>query len=109
MIILPMLAALAACDGEENHDAAKALIACNCAACHTVPGVPSAVGKVGPSLKGVAIRQVIAGKFANSKPVMVRWIMHPQQLVPGTAMPEMGLTQVQAMQIADYLFTLDKP
>jgi cytochrome c1 len=109
LIPLFLLAALAACHGGGNHDAAKALIASNCAACHTVPGVPSAVGKVGPSLAGIAVRQVIAGKFANNKPTLVRWIMHPQQMVPGTAMPEMGLTQAQAMQIADYLYTLDKP
>jgi hypothetical protein len=35
--------------------------------------------------------------------------MHPQQMAPGTAMPEMGLTQDQATQIAGYLYTLDKP
>jgi cytochrome c2 len=109
LILLPLLAALGACQGKGGHDAAKALIASNCAACHTVPGVPGAVGKVGPSLKGIAVRQVIAGKFANNKPTLVRWIMHPQQMIPGNAMPEMGLSQDQAMQIADYLYTLDKP
>lgn len=108
MIALALPMALAACGSNGGHDEAKALIATHCAACHTVPGVPSAVGKVGPSLAGIAKRQVIAGKFANDRATLVRWIMHPQAMTPGVAMPEMGLTQAEATTIADYLSTLDK-
>ena len=108
LTVLPLLA-LAACHGAGRYAEAKALIASHCAACHTVPGVPGAAGKVGPSLAGVAGRQIIAGRFTNNRTTMVRWIMHPQQMAPGTAMPEMGLTQDQATQIAGYLYTLDKP
>ena len=109
LIAIALCATLAACGGNGGHNEAKALIAKHCAACHTVPGVPSAVGKVGPSLAGVASRQVIAGKFANNRTTLVRWIMHPQAMMPGVAMPEMGLTQAEATTIADYLSTLDKP
>jgi cytochrome c len=109
LIPLVMLAPLAACAGNGGHDQAKALIATHCATCHTVPGVAGAVGKVGPSLAGVASRQFIAGKFANNRATLVRWIMHPQAMMPGVAMPEMGITQPEAMAIADYLSTLDKP
>lgn len=93
----------------EPYAEAKQMIAHQCAACHTVPGVPGAKGAVGPSLKGIAKRQIIAGKLANSPANMVRWLMHPQQIIPGNAMPELGLTQDQASKIAAYLYTLDKP
>ena len=89
-------------------DEAKAIIAQQCSACHRVPGVPGAVGDVGPSLAGIARQQVIAGKLPNNPANMVRWLMHPQKEVPGTAMPEMGLSEDQAKKIAAYLATLDK-
>lgn len=111
LILLPALALLAACGsggGADDHEA-KALIADHCATCHTVPGVEGAVGKVGPPLAGFAKRQTIAGKFVNNRATLVRWIMHPQRMLPGNAMPEMGITQPQAMAIANYLYTLDKP
>lgn len=109
LIAIVLLTPLAACQSGGGNDQAKALIASHCAACHTVPGVAGASGKVGPSLAGIAKRSVIAGKFANNRPTLVRYLMHPQVMVPGNAMPEMGLTQAQAMTIADYLYTLDKP
>jgi cytochrome c2 len=107
--LIPLLLALplAGC-GSDPHAAAKALMASQCAVCHTIPGVPGAKGVVGPSLAGIAKRQVIAGKLANTPDNMVRWIMHPQSIVPNTAMPELGLTQQQAREIVDYLYTLDK-
>lgn len=92
----------------DRYAEAKQIIAAQCAACHTVPGVAGAVGTVGPSLKGIARQQIIAGKLPNSRANMMRWLMHPQQVAPGNAMPEMGLTPDQARKVAAYLFTLDK-
>jgi cytochrome c len=105
-LLLP-LAMLGGCH-QDRYAEAKALIAANCAACHVVPGVAAATGNVGPSLAGIAKRQVIAGKYPNRPDVMLRWLMHPQALVPGTAMPEMNLSAAQAQAIANYLYTLDK-
>jgi cytochrome c2 len=87
---------------------AKGLIEARCASCHMVPGVRVAVGKVGPPLTGIGKRQVIAGYFPNSRDNLVRWISHPQSMLPGNAMPDTGLTQAQAGSVADYLYTLDK-
>jgi cytochrome c1 len=39
---------------------------------------------------------------------MVSWIEHPQRLLPGDAMPEMGLSHEQAQTIASYLYTLEE-
>jgi cytochrome c2 len=35
---------------------------------------------------------------------MVRWLMHPQALIPGTGMPELGMTERDARDIAAYLY-----
>ena len=103
LFLVPMAARAA-----DRYAEAKTIILGQCAACHRVPGVPGAVGGVGPSLKGFAKRQIVAGKLPNSPANLVRWLMHPQQIVPGNAMPELGLTEDQARKIAAYLYTLDK-
>jgi cytochrome c len=109
-ILLLTLAALAGCQGKgDPHAEARALIAARCAGCHTVPGVAGANGRVGPSLAGFANRRIIAGQFANNRALLLRWLLHPQAMTPGGGMPEMGLTQAEAMTIANYLYTLDKP
>ena len=86
---------------------ARVLIAGDCAACHQVPGVSGANGRIGPPLAGIASRQIIAGHFANTPDNLVSWIEHPQQMLPGDAMPEMGLSHEQAQIVATYLYTLE--
>jgi hypothetical protein len=34
---------------------------------------------------------------------MEHWIMHPQSIHPGTAMPEMGVTPSDAQRMTDFL------
>jgi cytochrome c oxidase assembly factor CtaG/cytochrome c2 len=77
-----------------------------CAACHTIPGVPGANGGVGPALSGIGSRPYIAGVLTNSPSNLVRWIQHPQQVDPLTAMPDVGLSEADARDIASYLYTL---
>ncbi|RST31238.1 c-type cytochrome [Sphingomonas ginkgonis] len=86
----------------------RALIANQCGSCHVVPGVTGANGNVGPSLEGIGTRQVIAGYFPNTRANLVRWVAHPQAMLPNNAMPETHLTPEQANQVADYLYTLDR-
>lgn len=107
--LLLLLLLAAACADDPEHEKAKALIASHCARCHTVPGVPGAVGKVGPSLAGIASRPMIAGRFTNNRPTMARWLTNPQHMWPGDRMPNIGLTRPEAMDITDYLSTLDQP
>ena len=74
LIPLMALSALAACgSGAEQHRIrhARALIADHCAACHQVPGVALAQGRVGPSLAGIGRQQIIAGYFANTPGMLV--------------------------------------
>ena len=77
-----------------------------CGACHQIPGIPGAEGAVGPSLTAVGVRAQIAGVLANDAQNLVRWIRHPQEIIPGNGMPDQGITEREARDIAAYLYTL---
>jgi cytochrome c len=88
-------------------DAGKgAMLRYNCGACHQIPGVSGAEGRVGPSLKSVAVRTEIAGRLANTPTNLTRWLREPQRVVPGNGMPDQGVTPADARDMAAYLYTL---
>jgi cytochrome c2 len=91
-----------------NAEAGRAMIeSIGCGTCHTIPGVAGADGLVGPPLIHLRHRVFIAGMLRNTPANMVTWITDPQSVVPGNAMPDMGLTPEQAQDIAAYLYTLE--
>lgn len=77
-----------------------------CGSCHTIPGVHDAKGLVGPPLLYFSRRTMIAGELPNTQENLVSWIEHPRQVEPKTAMPDLGLTEDQAYDVAAYLYTL---
>lgn len=77
-----------------------------CVACHTIPGITGPSVHVGPPLEGIASRRLIAGTLANSPDNLARWLMHTQQVKPGTAMPQLGIGERDARDMAGYLGTL---
>lgn len=77
-----------------------------CGACHTIPGIYTARGVVGPPLFFFSRRTMIAGELPNSPDNLVRWLKNPKLVEPGTAMPDLGLTDQQARDVAAYLYTL---
>ncbi len=77
-----------------------------CGACHTVPGVAQARGTVGPPLTQFGRRAYIAGMLHNNPDNLILWLRDPQHVLPGNAMPDTGLTQRDARDIAAYLYTL---
>lgn len=77
-----------------------------CGACHEIPGVAGAHGVVGPPLDDFARRKYIAGNLPNDAENLVRWIINPQGIEPGTAMPTLGVSQQDALDITAYLATL---
>ena len=77
-----------------------------CGSCHMIPGIRSADGIVGPSLAGIADRGMVAGVVQNTPDEMIRWIVMPQSMVPGNAMPNLGVSDGEARDIAAYLYTL---
>jgi cytochrome c2 len=79
-----------------------------CAACHTIPGITGADATVGPSLAGWAKRRAIAGHFPNTPQNLVAWIQNPQQMSPGSIMPNTGVSEATARDISAYLYTLQR-
>jgi len=78
-----------------------------CGACHTVPGISGADALVGPPLTHFAQRGYVAGMLRNTPDNLVRWIRYPQQIVPGNAMPSLGIDNRDAHDIAAYLYTIE--
>jgi cytochrome c len=78
-----------------------------CGSCHRIPGVAAATGNVGPPLERWARRIYIAGVLPNTPDNLVRWIVDPQAVEPGTAMPDLQVSDAQARDMAAYLHGLD--
>jgi cytochrome c2 len=101
---------------QRQHDTALALsagdpdrgrtviAASGCGACHTIPGVPGARGRVASSLQGIATRNIIGGVVANTPHNLARWVENPRALNAATAMPNVGLSRQQALDVATYLY-----
>lgn len=77
-----------------------------CTSCHTIPGVRQANGKVGPPLTSWSQRRYIAGTAPNTPENLILFIRDPDQIRPGTAMPNVGATERDARNMAAYLYTL---
>lgn len=78
-----------------------------CGACHTIPGVAGANALVGPPLERMASRSYVAGMLPNNPENLLRWIMHPQAVKPKNAMPDLGVSEPDARDMAAYLYTLE--
>ena len=92
-------------NGDPQHGA-DLIRSYGCGSCHTIPGIYTARGVVGPPLYFFSRRTMIAGELPNSPDNLVCWLQHPKTVEPGTAMPDLGLSTDQAQDIAAYLYTL---
>jgi cytochrome c2 len=79
-----------------------------CGSCHALKNVRSATGMVGPPLDGVGLRMIIGGHLANTPANMQRWIRDPQQVSPGTAMPDLNVGADDARDINAFLYSRAK-
>ena len=77
-----------------------------CGSCHTIPGIARARGHVGPPLEGIAQRSYLGGVLPNTPDNMILWIRYPQKVDPRTAMPDLGVSDPEARDMAAYLYTL---
>lgn len=78
-----------------------------CASCHSIPGVQRAESSfVGPPLTKYAQRSYIAGVLENNETNLKRWIMNPKAVNPRTAMPDLGVSEIEARDITAYLYSL---
>lgn len=104
-------------------DQGKALFtAKGCIACHTAAGVPGATAKHGPNLSAIgdpAKRPQIAdGKgqpcegcaasagLPNTPAGMKQWLTNPPGVKPGTAMPNLSLSDSEKDSLIAFLATL---
>jgi cytochrome c2 len=74
-----------------------------CASCHVIPGIVAPPGRIGPTLVDMGDRTIVAGLLANTPEEMIAWIRHPQKVSPGSAMPDMGVSEQDARDMAAYL------
>jgi cytochrome c2 len=92
--------------GGDPHRGSLVVRKYGCATCHTIPGIAGADGLVGPSLDRIGSRVHLAGRLPNTPENMMRWIRDPQGIAPGTAMPNLGVSEQDTRDIAAYLYTL---
>src|SRR4051812_7851800 len=92
--------------GGDSQRGQQLIYSYNCGSCHIIPGIAEANGTVGPPLRGFGNRIYISGSLLNSPENLFRWIREPQQVEDRTAMPNLGVTKEQAIDIAAYLYTL---
>jgi len=95
---------------ESNIEEGRRLIArYGCGSCHFIPGVPGADAMAAPPLDRFYERTYIAGRLSNTQDNLIEWIQHPQRIDPGNAMPDLGLTENEARDIAAYLYDYHPP
>jgi cytochrome c len=77
-----------------------------CYSCHIVPGVTGANGLVGPPLTHWANRGFIAGELPNTAENLILRVQNPQAVESSMAMPNLGVSEHDARDIASYLYTI---
>ena len=92
--------------GGDPANGPRVLAVYGCGSCHVIPGVRTATGRVGPPLTDFADRGYIAGRVRNEPNALVSWIREPQATDPETVMPNLGVPDKDARDMAAYLYTL---
>lgn len=77
-----------------------------CVSCHAIPGVRGPGARVGPPLRHLASRAYLAGVLPNTPANLMHWLRHPTQVDPLSAMPDLGVTEQDARDMAAFLYTL---
>jgi cytochrome c len=86
----------------------EAILRYGCQTCHSIPGIATANSFVGPPLDRWAERHYISGRFPNQPTHLIQFIRFPQAFKPGSAMPNLGVTDQDARDISAYLYTLQE-
>jgi cytochrome c len=117
MAVMALSALLAGCGGGarekgreltggDPHRGVSQIAQYGCGSCHTIPGIPGAHGRVGPTLEGFAGEMYVAGALPNNPPNVERWIQDPHSINEKTSMPNVGVSATDATDIAAYLYSL---
>lgn len=91
--------------GGDPHRGQDAMVRYGCTSCHAVPGIPSVANdRIAPNLEGFDDRYYIAGQIPNRPEELIRWLQNPPAVTPGTVMPNLGVTEQDAKDLAAYLY-----
>ena len=105
VVMAMMLCACHAPPSSAERDQGKALLASyGCIACHSIKGL-AVKGGAGPALEDIGKNSYIGGVLPNNTEAMVRWIVAPRAVSPGTAMPDLGVSPAEARAMAAYLYS----
>lgn len=114
--ILPLLLIAAACKQppEERQfmpvasaaNGKAAIERVGCGACHSIEGIDWPKGDVGPPLRDLSRRALIAGRVPNEPELLARFVRNAPEVVPGTTMPPMPLSEEEARDVAAYLYEI---
>ena len=85
----------------------EAIARYGCGSCHRVPGVKGANALLAPPLDSFSKRQWIAGRLENTPENLARWLRDPKAIDDRTDMPNLGVTQDEAVNMAAYLEKLE--
>lgn len=77
-----------------------------CASCHTISGIRWPQGQAGPRLQGFDERALIAGRVPNRPDLLAKFVRNAPELVPGTTMPSMPMSEQESRDVAAYLYEI---
>ncbi len=78
-----------------------------CGNCHEIHGAFSAQGHAGPAFHDFAFQLYLPGGLTNNPQSLVEWLRHPRRVQPSTAMPDLNVSERDAVDMAAYLYSLD--
>lgn len=113
ILVLPLIACKLPPDDRHampQADAARGrevIAQAGCTSCHTVPGINWPKGQFGPGLQGFAASNLIAGTLPNRPDVLAAYVRNAPEVLPGTTMPAMPISEGEARDVAAYLYTLE--
>jgi mono/diheme cytochrome c family protein len=74
-----------------------------CRSCHLIDSVVGPETYVGPPLHEWSRRRYIAGELPNTEDNLTAFLRSPQQVSPGSLMPELEVPEAHARRIAEFL------
>lgn len=110
---------LAACQGDESEQVTveggdpergeELVMEYECGSCHFIPGIEDSQGHDAPGLQMWPNRAFVAGAAPNEPENVMQFLRDPDSIKPGTAMPDLGISEEEARHITAFLFTVGPP